>query len=240
MVMVMVWCILLPCRVLVTAHIDGPEIDKGARRQLHIMRILPWPAAHIADARAAPTLSAPVLLCRGGYGMLLHLLRRQHTAQQCKHFQSAVTRINNLPHKPLILLPYLFGKQLCPTGASCPHCHAFLLYTLMRSKVTPTKMGVVTEIHSSTNSCVVVWKVPRFRQLTQPTYSFDFRTPQNRVLHMRIDPLVRPPLSDVACISVCSSHLVGAVCVTGSASAAENDVCEALVRSHLRCHLLQR
>ena len=123
--------------------------------------------------------------------MLLHLLRRQHAPAQCKHFQSAVGRINNLPHKPLILLPYLFGKQLCPSGASCPHCHAFLLYTLLRTKVTPTKMGVVTEIHNSTNSCVVVWKVPRFRQLTQPTYSFDFRTPQNRVLHMRIDPLVR-------------------------------------------------
>ena len=128
--------------------------------------------------------------CRGGYGMLLHLLRRQHVPSQCKHFQSAVARINNLPHKPLILLPYLFGKQLCPTGNTCPHCHANLLYTLLRTKVTPTKMGVVTEIHTSTNSCVVVWKVPRFRQLTQPTYSFDFRTPQNRVLHMRIDPLV--------------------------------------------------
>jgi hypothetical protein len=131
-------------------------------------------------------------VCRGGYGMLLHLLRRQHTPAQCKHFQAAVSRINNLPHKPLILLPYLFGKQLYPTGNTCAHCHANLLYTLLRTKVTPTKMGVVTEIHTSTNSCVVVWKVPRFRQLTQPTYSFDFRTPQNRVLHMRIDPLVCP------------------------------------------------
>jgi hypothetical protein len=123
--------------------------------------------------------------------MLLHLLRREHTESQCKNFQSAVTRISSLQHKPLILLPYLFAKQLCPSGLTCPHCHAHLLYTLLRTKCTPTKVGVVTEIHSSTNSCVVVWKVARFRQLTQPTYSFDFRTPQNRVLHMRIDPRVR-------------------------------------------------
>lgn len=138
--------------------------------------------------------------------MLLHLLRREHTPTQCKHFQSAVARINNLPHKPLILLPYLFGKQLCPSGATCPHCHAALLYTLLRTKVTPTKMSVVTEIHSSTNSCVVIWKVPRFRQLTQPTYSFDFRTPQNRVLHMRIDPLVRPRLFCAALLSCLRSR----------------------------------
>ena len=55
------------------------------------------------------------------------------------------------------------------------------------------QVGVIGEIHSSANSCVVIWKVARFRQLNQPTYSFDFRTPQNRVLHLRIDPRVRPP-----------------------------------------------
>lgn len=54
------------------------------------------------------------------------------------------------------------------------------------------QVGVIEEIHSSANSCVVIWKVARFRQLNQPTYSFDFRTPQNRVLHLRIDPRVRP------------------------------------------------
>lgn len=138
--------------------------------------------------------------------MLLHLLRREHTEAQCKHFQSAVTRISNLQHKPLVLLPYLFAKQLCPSGLTCPHCHAHLLYILLRTKCTPTKAGVVTEIHNSASSCVVIWKVPRFRQLSQPTYSFDFRTPQNRVLHMRIDPRVRPrhpALHAAPCMRAC-------------------------------------
>lgn len=143
--------------------------------------------------------------------MLLHLLRREHTEAQCKHFQSAVTRISNLQHKPLVLLPYLFAKQLCPSGLTCPHCHAHLLYILLRTKCTPTKAGVVTEIHSSASSCVVIWKVPRFRQLSQPTYSFDFRTPQNRVLHMRIDPRVRPRMHAHACAlcapTPCGHHL---------------------------------
>lgn len=72
--------------------------------------------------------------------MLLHLLRREHTEFQCKNFQSAVTRISSLQHKPLVLLPYLFAKQLFPCGLTCPHCHAHLLYTLMRTKRTPNKV----------------------------------------------------------------------------------------------------
>lgn len=125
---------------------------------------------------------------RFGYGMLLHLLRRTHSPEQCRQYCEAVNRIDQLPDKPLKLLPYLFAKQIAPdTSVTCRHCHSHLLYKLLQSKNTPTQTGV-TEIHSTDFSTTVVWKVQRFWSQTQPIYSFDFRTPKNRVLHMRIDP----------------------------------------------------
>lgn len=121
--------------------------------------------------------------------MLLHLLRGKPSSAHIRCYRDALKRIEDLPDKPLQLLPYLFAKQLCPgnTTTPCSQCHATLLYTLLKSKCTPQHSGI-TEVHSTKHSTVVIWKVPRFADIVEPQYSFDFRTSQNHVLHMRMDP----------------------------------------------------